>query len=75
MVKLDPLTASREERKLTVTNDRQETVALDGVLVGEVWFSSGQSNMVWTAGKSMCSGIAREIGHYRGSGRTGYSRG
>ncbi|MFC1805612.1 hypothetical protein ACFL09_01360, partial [Planctomycetota bacterium] len=32
-----------------------------GVLVGEVWFSSGQSNMVWTAGKSMCSQIAREI--------------
>ena len=61
MVKLDPLTASREERSLKVTNDRRESIVLDRVLVGEVWFSSGQSNMVWTAGKSMCSGIAREI--------------
>ena len=61
MVKLDPLTASREERSLKVTNDRRESIVLEGVLVGEVWFSSGQSNMVWTAGKSMCSEIAREI--------------
>lgn len=61
MVKLDPLAASREERSLKVTNDRRESIILDRVLVGEVWFSSGQSNMVWTAGKSMCSEIAREI--------------
>jgi len=61
MVKLDPLTASREERSLKVTNDRRESIVLDRVLVGEVWFSSGQSNMVWTAGSSMCSEIAREI--------------
>jgi len=61
MVKLDPLTASREERSLKVTNNRQESIVLQGVLVGEVWFSSGQSNMVWTASKSMCSGIAQEI--------------
>ena len=61
MVTLDPLTASREERTLRVTNDRQELIVLDRVLVGEVWFSSGQSNMVWTAGSSMCSAIAREI--------------
>jgi hypothetical protein len=60
-VRLDPLTASREERSLKVTNDRRESIVLDRVLVGEVWFSSGQSNMVWTAGRSMCSGIAREI--------------
>jgi hypothetical protein len=44
-----------------VTNDRNETIVLNGVLVGEVWFSSGQSNMVWVAGKSMCNEIAREI--------------
>ena len=61
MVKLDPMTASREERSLKVTNDQRESVVLDRVLVGEVWFSSGQSNMVWTAGSSMCNGIAREI--------------
>ncbi len=61
MVKLDPLKASAAERVLTVKNNRGSQIDLNGVLVGEVWFSSGQSNMVWTAGKSMCSGIAREI--------------
>ena len=61
MVKLDPLPASREGRTLRVTNDRSESIVLDHVLVGEVWFSSGQSNMVWTADRSMCSQIAREI--------------
>ncbi|MGB0596204.1 MAG: hypothetical protein ACPGLY_05915 [Rubripirellula sp.] len=61
MIKLAPLTASRSEQIFKVTNDRQETVELVGVLVGEVWFSSGQSNMVWTAGSSMCRELAREI--------------
>lgn len=61
MVKLDPLTASRKERTLKATNDRQESIVLERVLVGEVWFSSGQSNMVWTAGSSMCRDIAQEI--------------
>jgi len=61
MVKLDPLKASREERGFRVKNGAGETIDLQGVLVGEVWFSSGQSNMVWEAGKSMCSDLAREI--------------
>ena len=61
MVRLDPLTASREGRVLKVANERDETITLDSVLVGEVWFSSGQSNMVWTAGSSMCRELAREI--------------
>jgi len=60
-VKLSPLKASLTERSFKVTNNKSESIVLGGVLVGEVWFSSGQSNMVWTAGKSMCSGIAREI--------------
>jgi len=60
-VKLGPLTASHEERSLKVTNDRNESIVLQGVLVGEVWFSSGQSNMVWVAGKSMCSQLAKTI--------------
>ena len=55
MVKLDPLKASGEERGLEVKNNRGKTISLKGVLVGEVWFSSGQSNMVWIAGKSMCN--------------------
>ncbi|MDP6634090.1 MAG: hypothetical protein QGG42_04290 [Phycisphaerae bacterium] len=61
MVKLNPLKASLTERSFKVTNNKGESIALKGVLVGEVWFSSGQSNMVWIAGKSMCNGIAREI--------------
>jgi len=60
-LKLDPLKASLTERSFKVTNNKNQSIVLKGVLVGEVWFSSGQSNMVWTAGKSMCSGIAREI--------------
>ncbi|MCH2368558.1 MAG: hypothetical protein MK554_15265, partial [Planctomycetes bacterium] len=61
MVKLDPLKVSLEERGLEVKNNRGKSISLKGVLVGEVWFSSGQSNMVWTAGKSMCNQVVREI--------------
>lgn len=61
MIELDPLTASREARRMTVTNDRGEAMSLEDVLVGEVWFSSGQSNMVWTAGQSMCRELAGQI--------------
>ncbi len=64
MVELKPLAVSHNERSLTVTNDRNESIVLQGVLVGEVWFSSGQSNMVWIANKSMCSGIARELAKF-----------
>ncbi|MEC7565003.1 MAG: hypothetical protein VX738_04900 [Planctomycetota bacterium] len=60
-VKLASLTATREERSFTVTSDNNESIVLNGVLVGEVWFSSGQSNMVWTASSSMCREIAQEI--------------
>jgi sialate O-acetylesterase len=63
MVKLDPLEVSRAGRQMKVTNDRSESIILDGALVGEVWFSSGQSNMVWTAGKSMCGDLAFGEGH------------
>ena len=61
MVKLAPLKVSREERTFAVKNNRGQTITLKGVLVGEVWFSSGQSNMVWTAGKSMCNQLARDL--------------
>jgi len=60
-VNLDPLEVSRTERSLEVKNNRGQTITLKGVLVGEVWFSSGQSNMVWTAGKSMCNQLARDL--------------
>jgi len=61
MVRLDPLKASADPQEMVITDSTGKTVTLKDVLVGEVWFSSGQSNMVWVAGKSMCSGIAREI--------------
>lgn len=58
---LDPLASSLEERAFTVRDGSGDAVVLDGVLVGEVWFSSGQSNMVWEAGNSMCADLARQI--------------
>jgi len=61
MVKLDPLKVSRTERSLEVRNNRGKSITLKGILVGEVWFSSGQSNMVWEAGKSMCNQLARDL--------------
>ena len=60
-VKLDPLAASADERELTVTSSKGESITRKGVLVGEVWFASGQSNMEWVAGKSMCADLARTL--------------
>lgn len=45
-VKLDPLPASSESRILRVSGF-QSQVSISDVLVGEVWFCSGQSNMAW----------------------------
>jgi len=63
-VSLEPMPASSEARELKVecktTRDTRYT-RLSGVLVGEVWFASGQSNMEWVAGKSMCRDLAAEI--------------
>ena len=36
---------STEETEMKISNDRGESITLSGVLVGEVWFSSGQSNI------------------------------
>lgn len=61
MVKLDPLTASAEERDFSVSATGGQSITLTDVLVGEVWFSSGQSNMVWVASKSMVRDLASEL--------------
>ena len=61
ILKLDPLKASTEERELTVTTANGESITRKGILVGEVWFSSGQSNMDWIAGKSMVRDLANKI--------------
>ncbi|MEQ9287944.1 MAG: sialate O-acetylesterase [Cyclobacteriaceae bacterium] len=43
MVKLDPLTASKEGRQMTISGKTK--VVVSDVVVGEVWICSGQSNM------------------------------
>ena len=60
-VMLAPLAASAEERDLVVTTPTESRITRRGVLVGEVWFSSGQSNMDWVAGKSMCRDLANRL--------------
>ena len=52
-VDLDPMEASKESRTMTVSrlspgfffDGVEETVEIKDILVGEVWFASGQSNM------------------------------
>ncbi len=61
MVKLDPLKASLDERELSASSSTGESITRKGVLVGEVWFSSGQSNMEWVAGKSSCGALANTL--------------
>jgi sialate O-acetylesterase len=48
IVRLDPLKASREPRKLQIGS-----TTISDVLVGEVWICSGQSNMEMKVSKSM----------------------
>jgi len=60
MLHLEPLEANAEPSELTVRAAGQSIVLKD-ILVGEVWHASGQSNMEWIAGKSLCSGLAREL--------------
>ncbi len=51
MVKLDALEACAEGQTLSVTSDGK--IELSGVLVGEVWICSGQSNMEWRLASSL----------------------
>ncbi|MDP6636745.1 MAG: sialate O-acetylesterase [Phycisphaerae bacterium] len=50
MVKLNPLKTSETERKMTVKGSN--VITFSGVLVGEVWLCSGQSNMAMKFVKS-----------------------
>jgi Carbohydrate esterase, sialic acid-specific acetylesterase len=61
MLKLKPLKASAEPAEMVVSDSDGKKVALKNILVGEVWMASGQSNMEWFAGKSMCSAMAQEM--------------
>ena len=51
-LKLDALKASAESRVLTVTGKDGRKVEVKDVLVGEVWFGAGQSNMAWGVGSA-----------------------
>ena len=61
MLKLNPLKASTKGRELSAKSSNGESLTIKDILVGEVWFSSGQSNMDWTAGKSMCRDIVNTL--------------
>ena len=45
LIRLEPLKASAEAASLIVQGNNR--IALDNILVGEVWICSGQSNMEW----------------------------
>ena len=51
-LQLDPLDASSEPRTLTVTGQADRKLEVKDVLVGEVWFGSGQSNMAMSVGEA-----------------------
>jgi hypothetical protein len=61
MLKLKPLKASATPAEMVVSEGDGNKVILKNILVGEVWHASGQSNMEWFAGKSMCSAMAQEM--------------
>ena len=61
MLKLKPLKASAEPAEMVISDSDGKKVSIKNILVGEVWHASGQSNMEWFAGKSMCSALAQEM--------------
>lgn len=52
LLRLDPLTASAESRKLTATGKDGRKAEISDVLVGDVWLGSGQSNMAMTVNRA-----------------------
>jgi sialate O-acetylesterase len=61
MLKLDSLKASAEPSNMTITEKGGESLSLKGLLVGEVWMASGQSNMQWLAGKSAVANLIDQL--------------
>lgn len=62
-VSLDALEASAEPREMTVKVGDANTVFAD-VLVGEVWFCSGQSNMQWAVAQSIDAELEAATANY-----------
>ncbi len=51
---LNPLIANAKGQSMTITSG-EETVIVEGLLIGEVWIGSGQSNMGMQVGKSFAA--------------------
>jgi len=60
MLQLDALEANVAPQEMVIIDSAGKSVILKNILVGEVWFASGQSNMDWIAGKSMCGDLANK---------------
>jgi sialate O-acetylesterase len=60
MVELDPLKASFEPAEMVIQEPGKKVV-LKNILVGEVWFASGQSNMQWIASKCDVGLLQKQI--------------
>lgn len=60
MLALDPLKASFKPAEMVIAESTGKKVTLKNILVGEVWMASGQSNMQWLAGKSVCKDLTVE---------------
>jgi sialate O-acetylesterase len=63
-LKLDALKASAESRALTVTGKDGRKVDVKDVLVGEVWFGSGQSNMAMGVGSATNADAEKAAANY-----------
>ena len=60
VISLPPMEASLKARELSVRGSSGEARVKD-VLVGEVWFCSGQSNMEWSVNQSDDADIAKSL--------------
>jgi len=69
MVELDPLKASFEPAAMTIRESTGKTVTLKNILVGEVWFASGQSNMQWISSKCDVGLLQKQIAERVAAGK------
>ncbi len=60
-VVLDPLPVGGPHKMVIEGKNR---IALEDVLVGEVWVCSGQSNMAWTVSNTYSADLTRQTAHY-----------